>query len=67
MQQLATALRNAGYKSSDEIRREQSAVRYQRDVAISSLVKARRRHKRSSHLKAEVGQLVRTLRALGAF
>jgi hypothetical protein len=59
---LALALRGAGYRS-DEIRRDASATRYQRDVAIGHLVRARRQHKRVAPIKARVGRLVAALRA----
>lgn len=62
---LATALRSAGYRSSDELAREASATRYQRDVAIASLVKARRQHRPVRDLKVRVGHLVNALRSGG--
>lgn len=62
MNQLAHALREAGFRSSDDMRRDQNRLRYQRDTAIGALVKARRGHRKSSHLKAEVACIVRALR-----
>jgi hypothetical protein len=62
---LAAALRSAGYRSSDDLKREASATRYQRDVTIASLVKARRHHRPVRDLKVRVGHLVTALRATG--
>lgn len=62
---LAVALRGAGYRSSDEIARDTARTRYQRDVAVSALVKARRHHKATKALKVRVGHLVTALRTGG--